>query len=132
MTSSRVPVPTGFRVIALLFMFGVLASLFAAITLLFPGTALDAAWSVNLAGHTGLLRLGAWAVLLMLGVSAACATAAYGLFTGRPWGRAFATGALGVNLCGDVVSAVVRHEPATLIGVPVALGLIVYLWKVPL
>ena len=129
MMSSQRPVPTGFRVIALLFMLGVLASLFAAVTLLFPGTGLDAAWSVNPAGHAGLLRLGSWAVLLMLGVSLACATAAYGLFTGRAWGRAFATFALGVNLCGDVLSAVVRHEPATLIGVPIALALITYLWK---
>jgi len=129
MTSSQVSVPTGFRVIALLFMFGVLASLFAAVTLLFPGTALDAAWSLNPVGHAGLLRLGTGAVLLMLGVAVACATAAYGLFAARPWGRRFAIGALLINLCGDVLSALLRHEPATLVGVPIALALIVYLWK---
>lgn len=126
-----VAVPTGFRVIALLFTFGVLASLFAAFTLVFPGTALDAAWRVNPAGHAGMLRLGAWAVLLMLGVCAACITAAYGLFTGRAWGRAVAIGGLAVNLCGDVLTAVLRHEPATLIGVPIALALIIYLWRAP-
>src|SRR5262245_27023582 len=110
-------------------MFGVLASLYAAFTLLFPGTALDAAWSVNPAGHAGLLRLGVWAVLLMFGVAVACTTAAYGLFMGRPWGRAFAIGALAVNAGGDALSAVVRHEPATLIGIPIAVLLIAYLRK---
>lgn len=131
MTSPQRSVPSGFRVIALLFMLGVLASLYAAFTLLFPGTALDAAWSVNPVGHAGLLRLGTGAVLLMLGVCAACVTAAYGLFTGRSWGRAFAIGALLINLCGDVLSAVLRHELATLIGVPIALALIIYLARRP-
>jgi len=130
-TSPRLAVPAPVRAIALLFLFGVFASLFAAITLVFPGTALDAAWSVNPAGHAGMLRLGGWAVLLMLGVCAACITAAYGLFTGRPWGRAFAIGGLSANLCGNVLSAVLRHEPATLIGVPIALALIIYLARRP-
>jgi len=115
------------RAIACLFGFGTLASSFAIITLLFPGTVLDRAWALNPEGHEGLTRLGPLAVLLMALVCAACTTIAFGLWTGRPWGRALAIGGLSINLISDVATAIIRHDPVTLIGVPIAGAIIIYL-----
>jgi hypothetical protein len=63
----------------------------------------------------------------MLGVMVACAGAAAGLGTGRPWGYRLAVGLLGVNLIGDLGNAFLRGDRRTLIGVPVAGLLLAYL-----
>ncbi len=117
----------GIRALACLAGFGTVAAGFAAVTLFRPGTGLDAVWRLNPEGHAGLLKLGGWAVLLMAAVSLACGLVAWGLWTGRPWARVMAIAGLAINLVADTVTAVVRHRAVTLIGVPIALTLIVYL-----
>ena len=115
------------RAIACLFGFGTVASAFAIITLLFPGTILDRAWAVNPEGHEGLTRLGPLAVALMALVCAACTIIAFGLWKGRPWGRALAIAGLSINLISDVATALIRRDPVTLIGIPIAGAIIFYL-----
>jgi hypothetical protein len=105
----------------------VIASTIAMITLLFPGTALDQLWSVNPEGHEGMQRLGPFAIVLMGVVCATCATIAIGLWKERRWGVTLAIAGLGTNLVSDVVTALLRHQLITLIGVPIAAGLIFYL-----
>ena len=120
-------VPAGVRALALFSAFGAIASCFAAITLLSPGTALDSVWRVNPAGHAGLLRLGGWAVLLMGSVSVACSCAAFGLWNGREWARILAVVILLLNSSGDLLAAILRHQLVTLIGVPIGGAVIAYL-----
>ena len=65
----------------------------------------------------------------MAAASLACATAGAGLWRMRPWGRTAAIVVLLVQLGGDVLSVATGTEPRALVGIPVVLGLLVYLMK---
>jgi uncharacterized membrane protein (DUF2068 family) len=95
--------------------------------LMFPGSLLEELWRLNPVAHEGFLRIGHWAVLLMLLVSTSCALAAFGLWRLRPWGKWMAIGIFFVNLIGDTVNALVIGDGRTLIGVPFALVMIAFL-----
>jgi len=97
------------------------------VALLFPGGPLDPMWRLNPQAHEAFGRMGAWAIVLMLVVSVACGLAARGLWRGTRWGQRLTLGILTVNLVGDAVGAVVRHDPRTLIGLPVGGVMIAYL-----
>lgn len=98
-----------------------------AMLLLFPGTPLDDLWKASPDAEYGFRHLGAWAVLLMFAVCAACLCAAIGLWRYRRWGFLFAIAILGVNLAGDIVSASLRHDWRTLVGIPIGGAIIFYL-----
>ena len=115
------------RALSAFFLVGALASGFSAITLLFPGTALDALWRVNPTGHAGLLRAGALGVVLMAGVCIACSSAARGLWLRRPWAHPLACAIITVNLLADAVNGIVRGDYRTLIGIPIAGAMLFYL-----
>jgi hypothetical protein len=120
---------SGHRAIACLFGFGSVASAIAFVTLLFPGTILDRLWLLNPEGYDGLLRWGPVGVVFMAIVCTVCTTILIGLWKGRPWGRALAIVGLSINLISDVLTAILRQRLATLIGVPIALALIIYLLR---
>jgi hypothetical protein len=113
--------------LAVFFGFGALAAGLSALSLAFPGSPLEPIWRLNPAGRAGLGGLGAWAVLLMAVVSAACAAAAIGLWRGWPSGRRLAIALLVVNLAGDLLNAVVRGDLRTLIGLPIGGAMLWYL-----
>jgi hypothetical protein len=121
--------PAGVTVLALFFAFGVLACVSAAVLLLFPGSAFDDAWRINPRGHEGFVRIGPWALVLLASVALACAFAAVGLWKNTAWGHRVALGVLVVNLAGDSANALVGGDVRSLIGVPVAIALIAYLWR---
>lgn len=95
--------------------------------LLFPGSILEPMWRLNPDAHTAFQSLGRLSILLMLVVGAACASAAIGLAARRSWGRRIAIGVLAVNLLGETINAVARHDLRTLIGLPIGGALIFYL-----
>jgi len=68
-----------------------------------------------------------WSILLMGLVGTACLLATIGLWRGLPWGIELAFAILGINMIGDIVAAWSRQDYRSLIGVPVAAGIIVYL-----
>jgi hypothetical protein len=76
-------------------------------------------------------KIGIWSVALMALVGAACGLAAAGLARNAEWGRRLAIGILAVNLVGDSLNAFLRHDPRTLIGLPVGGLMILYLLKRP-
>jgi hypothetical protein len=115
------------RWLAVFFGFGALAAGLAAVSLAFPGSPLEPIWRLNPTGRADLGRLGAWAVLLMALVSAACAAAATGLWRGRPSGRRLAIALLVVNLAGDLFNAVVGGDLRTLVGLPIGGAMLWYL-----
>ncbi len=123
--------PLGIKLLAAFFAAGALISVTTAVALLLPGGPLEPMWRLNPRAHEGFVQLGRWAVLLMVVVCIACATAAFGLWRGAPWGRRFAAGVLVVNLVGDASNAIFGNEPYSALGIPIAAVLIAYLLRAP-
>ena len=95
--------------------------------LLLPGSALDALWRLNPDAQTAFQSMGRLSILIMTMVGAACLFAAIGLARDRRWGGRLALLILVVNLVGDTANAIVRHDPRTLIGLPIGGAMIAYL-----
>ena len=121
--------PKAVTAISLFFVFGTLMSGLAAVMLLFPGGIFDPMWRLNPHAHQGFAAMGGWAVLLMLVVCVACFTAAVGLWLCRRWGLLTALTILIVNLVGDTANALLAHDWPTLVGLPIAGLMIVYLFR---
>lgn len=119
--------PHGITTISCFFGFGTCMSSLAALLLLFPGSPLDVLWRINPRGHKGFAAMGSWAVLLMVAVSAACISAAIGLWRCQPRGIWTAIVVLGINLLGDTLNAVLQKDWRTLIGLPIGGAMIFYL-----
>jgi len=120
----------GIKLLVAFFVFGATACAVTIAMLLAPAGRLDFLWRLNPEAQVGFQTIGtAFSVLLMLGVGLACACAAVGLARQKSWGRRLAIGILAVNLIGDCVNFVVRHDPRTLIGLPIGGAMIIYLWK---
>jgi hypothetical protein len=118
------------KVLVAFFVFGAAACAVTIAALLAPAGRLDFVWRLNPEAQVGFQKFGtASSVLLMLGIGLACACAAVGLARRKGWGRRLAIGILAVNLIGDCVNFVARHDPRTLIGLPIGGAMIVYLWK---
>ena len=62
-------------------------------------------------------------------VGGACGASAIGLVRNAEWGRKLALVVLTINLIGDSLNALLRHDPKTLVGVPVAIAIIWYLFR---
>src|SRR5438270_1626817 len=121
--------PLGIKLLAGFFAFGACMSTLTIVLLLFPGAQLDAVWRINPNAHTTFQSLGPMSILLMALVGVACGSAAIGLASGAEWGRRLAIIILAINLVGDSVHALFRHDLRTLIGLPIGGAMIVYLWN---
>lgn len=94
---------------------------------LFPGTALDSLWRLNPDAHQALHSLGKLAALVMFVVGTGCAFAAVGLWQRSCWGIRLALIILTLNILGDLLNAMVRHDYRALIGLPIGGAMIFYL-----
>ena len=122
--------PVGMKALVVFFAFGASACATTMAALLVPGGELDCVWRLNRAAQVGFQQIGVpLSLLLMLVVGTGCGCAAVGLARQKMWGRRLAIGILAVNLVGDSVNAVVRHDLRTLIGLPIGGAMMVYLWK---
>lgn len=101
--------------------------LLTTVLLLFPGSPLDSLWRLNPDAQAAFQSLGKMSILLMLIVGAGCAFAAIGLAKNRLWGCNLALIILAVNLLADLINAFARHDPRTLIGLPIGGAMIFYL-----
>jgi hypothetical protein len=119
--------PFGVRLLIIFFFFGAAMCLLTVAGLLFPGSILDPMWRLNPHAHAAFLSLGAGSIFLMIIVGTACASTAIGLAKRACWSRRLAMGVLIVNLLGDTLNAIVRHDLHTLIGLPIGGALILYL-----
>jgi hypothetical protein len=119
--------PGGVTALAGFFVFGTLMSGLAALALVTPGGPLEPMWRINPRAREGFATMGGWAPLLLAAVCLACASAAAGLWRGRPWGRALAIVILTVNLVGDAGNVVFGHDVRAAIGIPIAAALVAYL-----
>ena len=98
----------------------------AALSLLNAGGPLDVVWRINPDALEALTAMGLqWAVGLMAIVCLACSVSAVGLWKRWFLGYVLAIGILTVNLIGDTVTAILRSDPTTLIGLPIG-GLFIW------
>ena len=119
----------GTTLLVIFFAAGAVICLVTVLALAFPGGFLDPIWRLKPEARVEFQRIGAWSVALMAVVGTACGLAAVGLARSAEWGRRLAIGVLTVNLVGDSLTALFRHDPRTLIGLPIGGLLIWYLVK---
>jgi formate hydrogenlyase subunit 4 len=112
---------------AAFFAFGAMMCLLTIVLLVFPGTKLDSLWNLNPDARVAFQSLGSWSVLLMLTVGTGCALAAIGLWRGARSGARAGLAILLVNVIGDLVNVITRHDLRSLVGVPIAGAMIFYL-----
>lgn len=115
------------RWLASFFAFGSSMCVVTIALLLFPGTALDSLWRINPDAHAAFQSIGNWSIAIMLVVGTACLFAAIGLWRGAAWGSQVAIVILVVNMIGDLSNALLNYDFRTLIGLPIAAAMIVYL-----
>jgi len=115
------------KLLAVFFAFGATMCSLTIVLLLFPGTALDSLWRLNPDAHLGFQSIGSWSILLMVTVGTACFLAAIGLWQGALWGTRLALIILSVNILGDLINALFRHDYRALIGLPMGAVMIFYL-----
>jgi hypothetical protein len=101
--------------------------LLTVVLLVFPGTKLDSLWNLNPDARVAFQSLGSWSIVLMLVVGAGCALAAIGLCHGTLWGIRLGLAILFINIIGDLVNVVTRHDYRSLVGLPIAGAMIFYL-----
>jgi len=118
---------------SLLIIFFAAGSLICFVTMLalgFPGSFLESIWRLKPEARVQFEEIGRGvSIVLMAAIGTACAVAAVGLAQAAEWGRWLAIGILTANLIGDSVNALLRHDPKTLIGLPIGGLMIWYLVK---
>jgi hypothetical protein len=118
----------GTTLLVIFFACGALICLLIVLALAFPGGSLDSIWRLKPDARTQFQQMSSGvSIALMTLIGAACGLAAIGLARSREWGRRLAIGILTVNLIGDLLNALLRHDPKTLIGLPISGIMIVYL-----
>jgi len=127
--NERLGQPAGFVWIGAFFVFGATMSAYAAFTLLRPGTAADALWTLNQKGHAGLLPLGRAAVVLFVVLSVLLTLASVGWFKRRRWGWALGIAIVAMNMAGDAVNLLIGEGLKGAAGVAIAGMLLVYMTR---
>ncbi len=121
------PRQPGLIALSAFFALGAMVATLTSFALLAPGSALEPMWRLNPQAEVAFRAIGPWAIPLMLVVAVACALSAAGLRMRARWGHRLALTLLVVNLFADATNVLVRGDLRTLIGLPVAAALIVYL-----
>jgi hypothetical protein len=111
--------------LVIFFAAGALICLVTMLALAFPGGSLEPIWRLRPDARVEFQKIGNWSVGLMAVVGVACGLSAIGLARNAEWGRRLAIGILTINLIGDSLNALLRHDPRTLIGLPIA-GLMIW------
>lgn len=106
---------------------GAAMALFAAITLLWSGTAMDKAWELNPVAHRQLAAVGKPAGLLFIALGVALGLAALGWFKRRRWGWLLAVIIIAIQLAGDLGNAVLGQRLRGGFGAIIAGALLFYL-----
>ena len=115
--------------LGIFFFAGAAISLAAGVLLLSRGGPMESLWSLNPRARLAFARMGPWAIVLMVGVSAACTLSGVGLWRGARWGRGLAAAMLALNLLGGAGKALLDSDLRAAIGIPIAGTLLLYLWS---
>ena len=116
----------GTVLLVIFFAAGALICLITLLALAFPGSFLEIIWQLKPNARVQFLEIGRRAsIALMATVGAACGLSAIGLARDAEWGRQLAIVVLSVNIIGDLLNALLRQDPKTLIGLPIG-GLLLW------
>ena len=106
----------GTVLLVLFFAAGALICLVTMLALTFPGSFLESIWRFKPEARVQFQEIGRGvSIALMATVGVACGLSAIGLARNAQWGRRLAIAVLVVNLIGDSLNALLRHDPKTLI-----------------
>ena len=100
------PKTPGFAAMGAFLFFGAVMAGLAATTLLWRGTALDRAWTLNLTAYKELAPLGSKVGILFLLLAVTLVTTGIGWFRRRLWGWRLAVVIIATQVLGDVVNCV--------------------------
>ena len=123
--------PVGVTLIASFIAAGAVIAGTSAASLAFPGSPLEQMWRLKPSAWVDFERMDGWAVPMLVVVALACALCAFGLFRRRPWARPVVIVLLAINLGSDFGNFIFRHDPRTLIGLPIGGLIIWYLARLP-
>ncbi len=115
--------------IGVFLVFGATMAAYAAVTLLKPGTFLDALWALNRQAHEQLVWLGRIAALPFGVLSVALGCAAVGWFRRRHWGWVLGTSIIAINAVGDLVNLAIGEHLKGAVGVVIAGLLLIYMTR---
>ena len=116
----------GTVLLVLFFAAGALICLVTIFALAFPGGFLESIWRLKPEARVQFQEIGrGTSIVLMTLVGTACGLSAIGLARHAQWGRWLAVAVLVINLVGDSLNALLRHDPKTLIGLPIG-GLMIW------
>jgi hypothetical protein len=96
----------GFTAMGVFLFFGAVMAGLAAATLLWRGTALDRAWTLNPTAYKQLVPLGSKVGILFLLLAVTLVTAGIGWFRRRLWGWRLAVVIIAIQVLGAVVNCV--------------------------
>ena len=120
----------GTTLLIIFFAVGALICFATILALTLPGSFLESIWRLKPEARVEFLQIGrGLSIALMLIVGGACALSAIGLARNAEWGRKVALTVLMINLIGDSLNALLRHDPRTLIGIPIGGLMIWYLLR---
>jgi len=121
--------PAGFIPLGMFFFFAATMASYAAVTLLFPGTFLDRAWTLNPSGHSQLLPLGKIVALPFAILGVVALLTAIGWFRRRRWAWIVGVLTIAVNLAGDLANMLVGEFWKGVVGVTIAGLLLIYMTR---
>ena len=123
------PKTQGFTAIGIFLFFGAIMASFAAITLLWQGTALDRLWALNPSAYKQLAPVGGIVGIFFLVLGVALTTAGIGWFRRRLWGWKLTVVIIATQVLGDVVNCLRGDFLRGGTGVIIAGALLVFLLR---
>jgi hypothetical protein len=119
--------PLGFTAIGVFLFFGAVMAGLAGTTLLWRGTVLDRAWTLNPTAYRQLSPLGSEIGILFLLLSAALLVSGIGWFRHRLWGWKLAVAIIATQILGDIINLIRGDWLRCGIGIVMARALLLYL-----
>jgi hypothetical protein len=116
-----------FIAVGVFFYFAMTMALYAAVTLLRPGTALDKLWSLNPDAHQQLLGFRKVAGVGFVILAGVAAVAGVGWFRRRLWGWRIAVFGIAAQLLGDCINLVSGDVLRGGVGLVIGTALLAYL-----
>jgi len=128
-TRSSGPPRFGFILVGIFFYFAMTMALYAAFTLLFPGTVLDRLWALNPRAHQELLPVRRVAGSMFLVLAVIAVTGGAGWFRRRMWAWRLSVLGMCTQFLGDFVSFVRGDFLRGSAGLLIASAFLIYLLK---